>query len=108
MNNKTYYTVLCTVPNRELAEKIARSLVAEKLAACCNIVPGLTSIYRWQGEIQQDAELLLIIKTAARAMKALEKQIKELHSYEVPEIIALPILTGNSDYLNWIEENVQQ
>ncbi len=108
MKNATYYTVFCTVPDRGQAEKIAKQLVKEKLAACCNIVPGLTSVYRWQGEIQQDAELLLILKTTAAAMPALEKRIKELHSYEVPEIIALPILTGNSDYLNWIEENVQQ
>ncbi len=99
-------TVLCTVPNPESAQEIAHTLVNEKLAACCNIVPGLTSVYFWKGQVCQDAELLLIIKTTAAAFESLRKRIRAIHPYEVPEIIALPIIKGHQDYLNWVEENV--
>ncbi|NOX38136.1 MAG: divalent-cation tolerance protein CutA [Calditrichaeota bacterium] len=101
-----YITVLCTVPSQESARQIAHTLINEKLAACCNIVPGLTSVYFWKGEVCEDAELLLIIKTTAAAFESLRERIRAIHPYEVPEIIALPIIKGHQDYLNWVEENV--
>lgn len=97
--------VYITVPNPEEGEKIARALVEKRLAACVNILPGLRSIYRWQGKICDDKELLLMAKTTVALFDALEKEVKALHSYKVPEIIALPIVAGSKEYLNWIEEN---
>ncbi len=103
---KTFLMILCTAPDMESAEKISTALVAEKLAACCNIVPGLKSIYSWKGEIQKDAEYLIIIKTTRSVYEELEKRIVSLHPYEVPEVIALPVELGNMNYLNWIGQNV--
>ncbi len=100
--------VFNTVPDIKLAEKIAETLVREHLAACCNIVPHVTSIYFWEGRVQKDAEVLLIIKTSELKYEALEQRIKALHSYTVPEIIALPIENGSEEYLNWIREVVKQ
>lgn len=97
--------VYCTCPDLATAERIAETLVDERLAACVNIIPGLTSIYRWQGQIQRDAELLLIIKTRNMLYPLLEARIRELHPYAVPEIIALPIQSGSAAYLNWIVDH---
>jgi len=97
--------VLITVSSPEEGEKIAKALVEKRLAACVNIVPGLRSIYHWQGKICDDKELLLLAKTRVDVFDILEKEVKALHSYEVPEIIALPIVAGSRDYLNWINEN---
>jgi len=97
--------VYCTCPDSATAERIAEAVVDERLAACVNIAPGLTSIYRWQGRIQRDAEVLLIIKTRSTVYPLLEGRIRELHPYEVPEIIALPIQAGSATYLNWITDN---
>jgi periplasmic divalent cation tolerance protein len=94
--------VFCTVPNRKEADRLARTLVQEKLAACVNIIPGISSIYRWQGKIEKSAELLLVLKTSAKRYPRLEKRIRALHSYTVPEILALPVDRGNSDYLKWL------
>ena len=94
--------VYCTCPDSATAERIAETVVGEQLAACVNIAPGLTSIYRWQGQVQRDAELLLIIKTRSARYPALEARIRELHPYEIPEIIALPVQAGLAAYLNWI------
>ncbi len=94
--------VCCTCPDSATAERIAETVVGEQLAACVNIAPGLTSIYRWQGQVQRDAELLLIIKTRSARYPALEARIRELHPYEIPEIIALPVQAGLAAYLNWI------
>ena len=94
--------VLCTCPDLATAERIAETVVGERLAACVNIVPGLTSIYRWEGQIQRDAELLLLIKTRQEVYPLLEARIRELHPYQIPEIIALPIQTGSAAYLHWI------
>lgn len=96
--------VYCTCPD-PAAERIAETVVDERLAACVNLVPGLTSVYRWQGQIQRDAEVLLIIKTRSTVYPLLEARIRELHPYEVPEIIALPIQAGSAAYLNWIADN---
>jgi periplasmic divalent cation tolerance protein len=97
--------VLCTVPNREVGSTIAESLVSERLAACVNIVPEISSIYRWQGKTQADTELLLIIKTNANTYQRLERRVQSLHPYELPEIIAVPISRGLPDYLAWIDAN---
>ena len=97
--------VYCTCPDQATAEHIAETLVDERLAACVNLVSGLTSIYRWQGQIQRDAEWLLIIKTRRTVYSLLEARLCELHPYEIPEIIALPIQTGLADYLDWIVDS---
>ncbi len=100
-------TVLCTCPDANTAREIADALVGESLAACVNIVPGLTSIYRWRGNIHADAEVLLLIKTRAGRMQELEGRIRALHPYEVPEVIALPVTDGSAPYLDWIQEQTR-
>ncbi|RMH95458.1 MAG: divalent-cation tolerance protein CutA [Calditrichaeota bacterium] len=98
--------IFCTVPDSETAVHLSRTLVEEKLAACCNIVSGLRSIYFWKGEVCDDSELLLIIKSRLDVYDKLEQRIRELHPYEVPEILALPVYRGWKDYLNWVDEHV--
>ncbi len=97
--------VYCACPDPATAERIAETLVNERLAACVNLVPGLMSIYRWQGQIQRDAEWLLIIKTRSAVYPQMEARIRDLHPYEVPEIIALPIQAGSAAYLDWIADS---
>lgn len=99
--------VLITVPTEEKAKEIARTLVEERLAACVNIVPGLTSIYRWEGKVVEDRELLLIVKTTTFRFPLLKERVQALHPYTVPEIIALPIAEGHRDYLNWLRESTE-
>lgn len=94
--------VLCTVPDQETGEQIASALVTEHLAACVNIIPGITSIYRWKGALEQDQEALLLIKTGYGSWQLLQERIRELHPYELPEIIAVPIDSGQTDYIKWI------
>jgi periplasmic divalent cation tolerance protein len=94
--------VLCTCPDADSAARIARTLVGERLAACVNRVPGLTSLYRWQGEIHEDNEVLLLIKTRRERFEALRARIVELHRYDVPEVIALEIAAGHAPYLEWL------
>ena len=103
---ENHIVMLCTVPDRESGERIAAALVEERLAACVNLVPGLISVYRWQGKVEQEPECLLIIKTGVSRFEAVQQRIKALHPYEVPEIIALPISHGDPAYLNWITENL--
>lgn len=98
--------VLCTVGSAEDAEGIAGALVERGLAACVNVVPGVTSFYRWKGETARDAEWLLVIKTTSGRFEDLRGALVELHPYEVPEIIALPIAQGHTPYLEWIDESV--
>jgi len=97
--------VLCTVPPRD-AHRIAEALVEERLAACVNVLPALTSYYRWEGKMQQDEESLLLIKTTSDAYGRLERRLKELHPYSVPEILALPVREGSEDYLRWVLREV--
>ena len=97
----------CTGPNEEIAVKIADQLVADQLAACVNIVPGITSVYRWQGAVEHGQEVLLIIKTSETVWPRLEQCIQALHPYELPEIIAVPIHTGQADYIKWIEGSLK-
>lgn len=94
--------VFCTCPDQASAEQIAATVVEERLAACVSILPGLTSIYRWQGHMQRDAELLLLIKTRGAVYHLLEERICELHPHEVPEILVLPVQKGLATYLDWV------
>ena len=100
--------VLCTVPDRDTAEQIAANLVTERLAACVNIVPGITSVYRWENRIEKDAEYLLIIKTHSAVFDRLQDSIKRQHPYELPEVIAVPIKDGLPEYLDWISTSLVQ
>ncbi len=100
--------VFITTSNREEAEKIARLLVEEKLAACVQILPEIISFYRWQEEIIQDKEVLLICKTIEDKFAELEKTVRGNHSYEVPEIVAVPAALCSEPYLNWLRENTTQ
>jgi periplasmic divalent cation tolerance protein len=102
-----HQVVLCTCPDSAQARRIADALVGEKLAACVNILPGLTSVYEWKGKLAADDEVLLIIKTAADRSDAMARRIAELHPYEVPEVVALPIVTGLEPYLHWITEETR-
>ncbi|MBV6434253.1 MAG: Divalent-cation tolerance protein CutA [Bryobacteraceae bacterium] len=95
--------VLCASNSEEEARRIARAVVGKQLAACVNIVPGATSIYRWEGAIEEASEWLLLMKTTAAAYPHLEREIRALHSYSVPEIIALPIERGAESYLSWMD-----
>jgi periplasmic divalent cation tolerance protein len=107
MPDQEYFLVSITTGSAEEAERIAEALVQERLAACVNIVPAITSIYRWQGEVHRDSEVLLIAKSRPELFESLAARVKEMHSYEVPEIIALPIVAGSKAYLKWIDESVR-
>ncbi len=97
--------VFVTVGKEEEALALGQALVQERLAACVNIVSGVRSIYRWKGEVCDDRELLMIMKTRTSLVQALQDRIKALHSYDVPEIIALPVDQGLPEYLDWVLEN---
>ena len=99
--------VLVTCGSEDEALKIANILVEDHLAACVNLVAPIRSVYRWHGKIWDEKEWLLIIKTQKHRFEALEKKVKSLHSYSVPEIISLSITEGSSTYLNWIRENTE-
>ncbi len=94
--------VLVTVPTPERATEIARALVGERLAACGNVVPGVRSVYRWEGKVQEDDEVLLVLKTTRARFEALRDRVLALHPYDVPEVIALPVEAGSAAYLAWI------
>ncbi len=100
--------VLSTCPGSISAKKIARDLVTEKLAACVNIVPGVQSFFSWVGKVDSANEYMLIIKTTLDRYEVLEKRIKKIHPYELPEIIAVPIETGLAGYLDWITKNSEK
>lgn len=99
--------VLTTASSKEEAHKIARALVERVLAACVNIVPQVGSIYRWEGEVEEAEEWLLIVKTTSGAFERVREAIQELHSYDVPECIYVAIESGSSEYLNWLGESVK-
>lgn len=92
----------------EEAERIARRLVENRLAACVNIVPGVTSVYRWEGSIEKGSEWLLLIKTRRELFDRLEAELKTLHSYAVPEIVALTVVEGSAQYLDWIAHETEE
>jgi periplasmic divalent cation tolerance protein len=96
-------TVLVTTPDAEVGSSLARELVEGRLAACVNVVPGVRSIYRWEGAIHEDSEAMLIIKTAASRCAALAARIRELHPYDLPEVLVLAAVGGSDPYLAWVE-----
>ncbi|GAB6065387.1 divalent-cation tolerance protein CutA [Aquifex pyrophilus] len=101
-----YYVVFITAPV-DKGEEIANYIVENKLGACVNVVPEVSSVYWWKGNIEKDKEALLVVKTSAEKFGELVSKVKEVHPYTVPEIIALPIVAGNPDYLNWIDESLK-
>jgi periplasmic divalent cation tolerance protein len=98
--------VLSTVARAEDAERIGRALVERGLAACVNVLPAVTSIYRWKGKLEREEERLLLIKTRAERFDALKQALVSLHPYEVPEVLALPVADGHQPYLDWLDESV--
>ena len=102
-----FYLVLTTMKARAEAERMAKKIIGEKLAACVNVVPSISSTYRWKGKIERSRETLLLIKTSGEKLDKLIKRIKKLHSYEVPEIIVLPIERGLPEYLKWLKESLR-
>jgi len=100
--------VFVTASSRNEAEKIARKLVEDKLAACVSIVESIKSIYWWQNSIESSNEVLLVIKTKISKLHDLIETVRSLHSYQVPEIIALPVIAGYKDYLNWLDETLSR
>lgn len=107
LTNAEEIVIFITAPSEEEAARIARALVESRLAACVNIINKIRSIYSWQGEIEDDAEVLMIVKTQRKLFDALSAKVRELHSYDVPEIISLPITNGSEDYLNWIKQSTE-
>lgn len=103
-----YCVILCTCPDRTSAELIANTLVTNKLAACVNIVPGITSIYQWQGNLEKSQELLLIVKSRSELFSSVENAILTHHPYELPEIISIPLQNGFPNYLSWIDNNIDE
>lgn len=104
---KSTRIVLVTCPSVALARKIARTVVEKRLAACVNVVRSpVESFYAWKGKLETAREHLLLIKTSTACLPQLEREVKRLHSYEVPEFIALPITEGSADYLSWLSESV--
>ena len=107
MEEFAYIVILITTSNREEAYKIAEVLLNQRKAACVNIVPGVSSLFWWQDKLDSAQESLLIVKTKASLLPEIISLVKGVHSYDVPEIIALPIVGGNQDYLEWIGKEVK-
>jgi periplasmic divalent cation tolerance protein len=99
--------IYVTTSSREEALRIGRVVVADRLAACANVLPGITSVYKWQGEVREDVETALILKTRSDLVERLTARVKELHSYDCPCVVALPITDGNPDFLQWIAEETR-
>jgi periplasmic divalent cation tolerance protein len=102
-----FQIVLSTCADREQAERIAHRLVEQQLAACVNILPGVQSIYRWQGNVESAAEVLMVIKTSAALTPEVQSTIASLHSYEVPELLVLPVSGGSEAYLAWLKASLR-
>jgi periplasmic divalent cation tolerance protein len=96
--------VLCTCPDNTSARQLAQTLLSEKLAACVNLIPQVTSLYYWQGKMEESQEVQLVIKTRRTMFGVLQERLLALHPYEVPEILGLPILCGHPAYLQWVQE----
>ena len=99
--------VLAMASSAEEAHRIARHLIEQRLAACVNIVPGVKSVYCWQGAIEESSETMLVIKSSRTLFDSLAEAIKSVHSYEVPEVIALPIVVGSEAYMNWLQAELE-
>jgi periplasmic divalent cation tolerance protein len=102
-----FQIVLCTCADREQAERIAHRLVELRLAACVNILPGVHSVYRWQGSVESAAEVLMLIKTQAALINEVQSTIASLHSYEIPEFLVLSVTGGSEAYLAWLEASLR-
>ena len=107
MNDTARFVVLSSAPDADSAQRLARALVGEGLAACVNVLPGARSIYRWKGEIHEDAECLLLAKTDGAHLTALINAIEDNHPYDCPEVIALPIAEGSTAYLRWLDATLR-
>lgn len=108
MSDLPCQVVLSTCPDLPTAQHIATELVSRRVAACVNLVPGVTSVYRWQGEIQTDSEVLMVMKTDSAHYPALEQAVRELHPYELPEIVAVTLDDGSAKYLRWITTTLEE
>ena len=104
MKRHEYQLVLTTCPDVETGERLAHALVSERLAACVNILPVAKSVYLWKGRVESAAEQLLVIKSMVRAYRAIQNRLLELHPYELPEVITVPVTGGFADYLAWIRD----
>jgi periplasmic divalent cation tolerance protein len=107
-SEKSSYIVVFVTAPADRAPDLARALVEEELAACANIIPGIRSIYRWEGDICDDAEALMVIKTRRTLFEALRDRVVSLHPYDVPEVVALPLVQGYEPYLQWLEASTRQ
>jgi len=107
MKNNEFVVILSTCPDTGTAERLATALVEESLAACVNVVPGLRSIYRWNDAVRSDEEVLMLIKTTAERLEAARLRLVELHPYEVPEVVALPVADGHHAYLEWVSNSTR-
>ena len=99
--------LLTTVQDEERAEAIARALVTERLAACVNVLPPMISFYRWKGTVERDVERQLVVKTTVDRVAAVQVRIRELHPYELPELLVLPVAGGGADYLDWVVSEIR-
>ena len=104
-DGRAFRVVLSTADSEEEGARIAKSLVERKLCACVNLVPGVRSFYRWEGAVQDDAEVLLIIKTTQEKLQALSDHLAEIHGYDVPEVLAIAVDQGSASYLEWLAES---
>jgi periplasmic divalent cation tolerance protein len=102
-----FYIVLVMAKDLAEARHIGERLVEERLVACANVVPGVDSTYRWKGKVERASEALLLMKTSSEKLDRLISRVKELHSYEVPEVLALPIERGSPEYLKWLKESLE-
>ena len=102
-----YSIIFSTCPDFKIAEDLARALIEKKVAACVNILPSITSVYSWQGKVEMDQEVLLMIKTRRECFESVETLILELHPYELPELVSVSIDKALPEYLSWINENVE-
>ena len=102
----SFLLVFCSCADEQAALRLAKALVEERLAACVNVLPRAQSVYRWEGEIKLESEYLLLIKTTEERFSSLRDRITEMHSYEVPEVLAIPVWGGSDKYLAWIQASV--
>jgi periplasmic divalent cation tolerance protein len=98
--------VFSTCGSAEEARKLARHLVETRVAACVNVIPGVYSVFHWEGKIDESSEWLLVIKSTRARLEALESELRKMHSYSVPEVVALAIVDGSTDYLNWVDREL--
>ncbi|MDD5486857.1 MAG: divalent-cation tolerance protein CutA [Dehalococcoidales bacterium] len=106
MDNDGFAIMFITTSQDEESQLIARVLLEQKIAACVNIVPKINSLFRWKGNIEHEKESMLIVKTRSSCIDDIVRLVKEVHSYEVPEVIALPVIGGNPDYLEWVDHEI--